>query len=82
MSLGQWVLCMINLVMVEITVFNVVDDFNRKGLTIEADFLLPAIRVIGVLDKISEWRGNPKSIRRVNYRVKRLDETLLIPLKW
>jgi len=46
--------------------FNVIDDFNREGLTIEADFSLPAIRVIRALDRIIEWRGKPKSIRSDN----------------
>lgn len=43
--------------------FNVIDDFNREGLTIEADFSLPAIRVIRALDQVIEWRGKPKQIR-------------------
>ena len=43
--------------------FNVIDDFNREGLTIEVDFSLPASRVIRVLDQVIEWRGKPKYIR-------------------
>ena len=43
--------------------FNVIDDFNREGLVIEADFSLPAQRVIRSLDRIIEWRGKPQSIR-------------------
>jgi putative transposase len=43
--------------------FNVIDDFNREGLGIEADFSLPAIRVIRALDRIIEWRGKPKRLR-------------------
>jgi len=46
--------------------FNVIDDFNRQGLTIEADFSLPAIRVIRALDQVIEWRGKPKRIRSDN----------------
>jgi putative transposase len=42
---------------------NVLDDFNREGLGIEADFSLPAERVIRSLDRIIEWRGRPKAIR-------------------
>jgi putative transposase len=42
---------------------NVLDDFNREGLGIEADFSLPAERVIRSLNQIIEWRGRPKSIR-------------------
>ena len=43
--------------------FNVIDDFNREGLTIEADFSLPAERVIRTLEQVIEWRGKPESIR-------------------
>lgn len=43
--------------------FNVLDDFNRQGLGIEADFSLPAERVIRSLEQIIEWRGVPKAIR-------------------
>jgi len=42
---------------------NVIDDFNREGLGIEADFSLPGERVIRTLDRIMEWRGKPKAIR-------------------
>jgi putative transposase len=42
---------------------NVVDDFNREGLGIEADFSLPATRVTRALDRIIEWRGKPLAIR-------------------
>jgi len=30
--------------------FNVIDDFNREGLTIDVDFSLPAARVTRYLD--------------------------------
>ena len=43
--------------------FNVIDDFNREGLEITADFSLPALRVIRSLDQLIEWRGTPKRIR-------------------
>ena len=43
--------------------FNVIDDFNREGLAIDADISLPAERVIRSLDRIIEWRGKPKRIR-------------------
>ena len=43
--------------------FNVIDDFNREGLTIDADLSLPAERVIRSLEQIIEWRGKPKIIR-------------------
>ena len=34
--------------------FNVIDDFNREGLTIDADLSLPAERVIRSLEQIIE----------------------------
>jgi len=43
--------------------FNVIDDFNREGLGIEADFSLPSERVIRSLEQIIEWRGKPQAIR-------------------
>lgn len=42
--------------------FNVIDDFNREGLAIDADISLPAERVIQSLDRIIEWRGKPNHI--------------------
>jgi putative transposase len=42
---------------------NIIDDFNREGLTIEADFSLPSARVIRTLEQVIEWRGKPKQIR-------------------
>ena len=46
--------------------FNMIDDFNREGLTIDVDLSLPAERVKRSLDQIIEWRGKPKQIRRDN----------------
>ena len=43
--------------------FNVLDDFNREGLGIEADLSLPSARVIRSLEQIIEWRGRPAVIR-------------------
>ena len=43
--------------------FNVIDDFNREGLTIDVDLSLPAERVIRSLEQIIEWRGKPQAIR-------------------
>ncbi len=43
--------------------FNVLDDFNREGLLIEADLSLPAVRVVRALDQLIEWRGVPAVIR-------------------
>lgn len=38
---------------------NVLDDFIREGLAIEADFSLPAARVVRTLNQIIEWCGKP-----------------------
>ena len=43
--------------------FNVLDDFNRQGLGIEADLSLPATRVIRAPEQIIEWRGQLQLIR-------------------
>lgn len=42
---------------------NVIDDYNREMLAMEADFSLPAVRVIGVLEFLIEFRGKPAMIR-------------------
>jgi putative transposase len=46
--------------------FNVIDDFNREALTIEADTSLPSTRIIHSLDIIASERGYPKYIRSDN----------------
>jgi putative transposase len=42
---------------------NVIDDFNRRVLAIEADTSLPALRVVRVLERLKETRGLPEMIR-------------------
>jgi putative transposase len=42
---------------------NIVDDYNRQVLALEADISLPALRVIRVLEYLKEFRGLPKMIR-------------------
>lgn len=42
---------------------NIVDDYNREVLALEADLSLPALRVIRVLEYLREFRGLPKMIR-------------------
>ena len=49
-----------------IRTLNVLDDFNREGLGIEADFSLPAERVVRSPNQIIEWRGQPQTIRVEN----------------
>ena len=42
---------------------NIMDDFNREALWIEADTSLPARRVTRTLDMLASWRGYPKQLR-------------------
>lgn len=42
---------------------NVIDDYNREVLAIEADTCLPTIRLIRVLQYLFEFRGLPQMIR-------------------
>jgi len=46
--------------------FNVLDDYNREGLSIEVDLSLPSLRVVRSLEQIIEWRGRPSAIRLDN----------------
>ena len=43
--------------------FNVIDDYRREGLAIEAGFSLPSVRVIRELKQLIEWRGKPTVVR-------------------
>ena len=43
--------------------FNLIEDFNREVLAVEADTSLPAKRVIRVLDRVIWERGKPDAIR-------------------
>ena len=43
--------------------FNLIDDFNREVLAVEADTSLPAIRVVRVLERVIWEKGKPESIR-------------------
>jgi putative transposase len=42
---------------------NIVDDFNREILSMEADLSIPALRLIRVLEYLREFRGLPEMIR-------------------
>jgi len=44
-------------------VLNIIDDFNRKALAIEAEFSFPAIGVIQVLRRAFHEYGKPEKIR-------------------
>lgn len=43
--------------------FNLIDDFNREVLALEADTSLPARRVVKVLERVIWEKGKPESIR-------------------
>ncbi|MFT4155617.1 IS3 family transposase [Parafilimonas sp.] len=43
--------------------FNVIDDFNRESLAIEADTSLPSLRVQRVLEQLVIQKGKPGNIR-------------------
>jgi putative transposase len=42
---------------------NLMDDYNREALAIEADTSLPAERVIRILEDVIFWREKPRQIR-------------------
>lgn len=42
---------------------NIIDDYNREVLGIEAEISMPALKVIRVLEKIVFTRGKPQMIR-------------------
>lgn len=44
-------------------VLNIIDDFNREVLAVEADTSLPSARVTRVLDQLADERGLPRKIR-------------------
>jgi putative transposase len=43
--------------------FNEIDEYNREAIGMEADFSLPAERVIRELKLMISWRGKPLVIR-------------------
>lgn len=45
---------------------NIIDDFNREVLSIEADTSMPTLRVIRTLERLKETRGLPEMIRTDN----------------
>ncbi|RMG36299.1 MAG: transposase [Methanobacteriota archaeon] len=42
---------------------NILDDFNRQALWIQADTSLPASRVIRILESVIAWHGKPQAVR-------------------
>jgi len=49
--------------------FNVIDDYKREGLVIEAGFSLLSMRVIRSLTQLFEWRQKPSVIRCDNTNI-------------
>ena len=47
----------------KVRILNVIDDFNREVLAVEADYSMPAERVIGIMDQIVARRGKPQVVR-------------------
>lgn len=47
----------------KIRVFNVMDDYNREALAIEASSSIPSVSVINILKDVIDWRGKPEQIR-------------------
>jgi len=47
-------------------ILNIVDDYNREILAMEADTSLPALRLIRTLDNLKQTRGLPQMIRTDN----------------
>jgi hypothetical protein len=48
---------------------NVIDDFNREALGIEADFSLPSERLIRALEQIISWRANQISYGAITAQI-------------
>jgi putative transposase len=45
---------------------NILDDYNREALLIEADYSFPSYKVVKMLKRVIEWRGIPEEIRSDN----------------
>jgi putative transposase len=50
----------------KVRLLNVIEDFNRESLAVEADTSLPTLRVIRVLERLVSERGKPCNIRMDN----------------
>ena len=44
-------------------IFNVIDDYNRQALAIEADFSMPGDLVVRYLERVIHDQGKPQNIR-------------------
>lgn len=50
----------------KVRLFNVLEDFNRQSLAIEADTSMPTLRVIRVLEQLIARHGKPANLRMDN----------------
>ena len=47
----------------KIRVLNIMDDYSREALAIEAGSSIPSIGVVNILKDLVDWRGKPEQIR-------------------
>ncbi|MFN8416555.1 MAG: IS3 family transposase [Cytophagaceae bacterium] len=47
----------------KVRVLNVIDDYNREAICIEAASSMPSQRVTRILDELVDWKGTPTQIR-------------------
>lgn len=50
----------------KIRILNILDDFNREALLMQAEFSYPSLQVIKLVKQTIEWRGKPENIRTDN----------------
>lgn len=50
----------------KVRLLNVIEDFNRESLAVEADTSMPTLRVIRTLEKLVNERGTPSNLRMDN----------------
>jgi putative transposase len=47
----------------KVRILNVMDDYNREALCVQAELSFPSERVIRALEDLIDWRGKPEQIR-------------------
>lgn len=50
----------------KVRILNIIEDFNRESLAVEADTSLPTARLIRVLERLERERGTPRNLRMDN----------------